>query len=92
VASLVALSLSSTSASNSAFDLNCDVCGTEIVQKSKVSGAQQAGREMDVVNARMQRFNEQTMGIRATLQKMEKIRYEKCVPHPYLRSFPLLQR
>lgn len=34
---------------------------------------------MDVVNARMQRFNEQTMGIRGTLQKMEKIRYEKYV-------------
>ncbi|KAJ9124546.1 hypothetical protein QFC24_003338 [Naganishia onofrii] len=84
VASLVALSLSSNSSSNSAFDLNCDVCGTEIVQKSKVSGAQQAGREMDVVNARMQRFNEQTMGIRGTLQKMEKIRYEKIDPLAWL--------
>ncbi|KAJ9107590.1 hypothetical protein QFC21_001049 [Naganishia friedmannii] len=84
VASLVALSLSSNSSSNSAFDLNCDVCGTEIVQKSKVSGAQQAGREMDVVNARMQRFNEQTMGIRGTLQRMEKIRYEKIDPLAWL--------
>jgi DNA-directed RNA polymerase subunit RPC12/RpoP len=72
VASLVALT-----ASAGRFDLCCDVCGTEIVQKSKMSGAQQGEQEKDAVNARMQSFNEQTHGIRQTLQLVEKIRYEK---------------
>ncbi|KAJ9104357.1 hypothetical protein QFC19_003999 [Naganishia cerealis] len=79
VASLVALT-----AASGRFDLNCDVCGTEIVQKSKVSGAQQGEQEMDAVNARMQKFNEQTHGIRQTLQKLEKIRYEKIDPLAWL--------
>ncbi|GHJ86193.1 hypothetical protein NliqN6_2595 [Naganishia liquefaciens] len=79
VASLVALT-----ASAGRFDLCCDVCGTEIVQKSKVSGAQQGEQELDAVNARMQKFNEQTHGIRRTLQLVEKIRYEKIDPLAWL--------
>lgn len=42
-----------------------------------MSGAQQGEQEKDAVNARMQSFNEQTHGIRQTLQLVEKIRYEK---------------
>ncbi|KAJ9104170.1 hypothetical protein QFC20_004607 [Naganishia adeliensis] len=79
VASLVALT-----ASAGRFDLCCDVCGTEIVQKSKMSGAQQGEQEKDAVNARMQSFNEQTHGIRQTLQLVEKIRYEKIEPLAWL--------
>ncbi|KAI5455338.1 hypothetical protein NCC49_000152 [Naganishia albida] len=79
VASLVALT-----ASAGRFDLCCDVCGTEIMQKSKMSGAQQGEQAKDAVNARMQSFNEQTHGIRQTLQLVEKIRYEKIDPLAWL--------